>query len=310
MVDMGAYEFVGQIDDDNCYPPQGVGVIDARQPHPPNDCRLTARQGFGYGNDLITIAFDPPVAGADDVQFWDLSESDIERQSQSCLEQAPPLEPNDIATVSYLGNGDYEIGLQRPISAEFVTTISLGEDHSAIYASLPADVSSDCTSAPADINYVIDCINHVRTCEDWQCDVDRSTVCGPPDILRTIDLLNGSGKYIPWNYVSLKPNICQGGGESAGGGGSRSLPAVLTRAEANAEFMDGFVEYLTTSVTWDASSKADFELISDALTWFCVDNLSPNERATLADKLQDPSLTFASPFAEEMVPEIVNALLD
>lgn len=159
-------------------------------------------------------------------------------------------------------------------------------------------------------NYVIDCINGVRTCEIWQCDVDRSGLCGPPDILRTIDLLNGSGKYIPWLNVSLKPNICQGGGESAGGGGNRSLPAVLPRAGANAEFIDGFVEYLTTAVTWDASGKADFELISDALTWFCLDNLSPDERATLADKLQDPSLTFASPLAEEMVPEIVYVLLN
>ena len=288
-------------------------MIDARQPHPPGDCSLDARQGFGYGNELIIIAFDPPVAGADDVEFWNLSESGIEQQSLSCLEQAPPLEPNEIVSVSYLPlpeQGKYEITLARPISAGYVTTISLGEDHSGIYASLPADVSSDCTSAPPDINYVIDCINGVRTCELWQCDVNRVPPCRPSDILRTIDLLNGAGKYIPWLNVSLDPNICQGGGESAGGGGSRSLPGVLTRAEANAEFMDGFVEYLTTAVTWDASGKADFELISGALTWFCVDNLSPDERATLADKLQDPSLTFASPLAEEMVPEIVSALLD
>ena len=53
-----------------------------------------------------------------------------------------------------------------------------------------------------------------------------------------------------------------------------------------------------------------FEFIVQALTGFCVDNLSPDERTTLADKLQDPSLTFASPLAEEMVPEIVSALLD
>ncbi|UCC29234.1 MAG: hypothetical protein JSU86_13650 [Phycisphaerales bacterium] len=97
VVDMGAYEFAGQIDDDNCYPPRGV--IDARQPHPPGDCSLDARQGFGYGNDPIIIAFDPPVAGADDVQFWNLVESGIEQQSESCLEEEepPPWSPTRLS---------------------------------------------------------------------------------------------------------------------------------------------------------------------------------------------------------------------
>ena len=68
---------------------------------------------------------------------------------------------------------------------------------------LPADVSADSTSAPADILYLIDCLNGVRTCEMWQCDVDRSDMCGPPDILRVIDLLNGAGVYRSWLNVSI-----------------------------------------------------------------------------------------------------------
>ncbi|UCC29190.1 MAG: hypothetical protein JSU86_13420 [Phycisphaerales bacterium] len=63
---------------------------------------------------------------------------------------------------------------------------------------LPANVNGDTKSAPADILYLIDCLNGVRTCESWQCDVDRSERCGPPDILRVIDLLNGAGSYDPW----------------------------------------------------------------------------------------------------------------
>jgi len=70
---------------------------------------------------------------------------------------------------------------------------------------LPADVSADRTSAPADILWLIDCLNGVRSCEYWQCDVDCSELCGPPDILRVIDLLNGAGCYDPWLNRSLPP---------------------------------------------------------------------------------------------------------
>ncbi len=91
----------------------------------------------------------------------------------------------------------------------------------------------------------------------------------------------------------------------------QSAPGVaLTGVEASAEFMDGFVEFLTTSVTRDAESKEDFKLISDALARFCVDNLLPCERASLAERLQDPFLKFESPVAEEMVPEIVKTLIE
>lgn len=71
------------------------------------------------------------------------------------------------------------------------------------FGSLPADVSADSTSAPADILYIIDCLNGARTCEMWQCDVDRSDLCAPPDILRVIDLLNGAGVYDSWLNASI-----------------------------------------------------------------------------------------------------------
>lgn len=70
---------------------------------------------------------------------------------------------------------------------------------------LPADVSGDLTSAPADILWLIDCLNGVRSCEYWQCDVDCSELCEPPDILRVIDLLNAAGCYDPWLNFSLPP---------------------------------------------------------------------------------------------------------
>jgi hypothetical protein len=82
--------------------------------------------------------------------------------------------------VEYTGNGD---------------TICLGYH--------PANVNGDSTSAAADILAIINCLNLVQPgvyCP-WgiaSCDVDRSGLCAPADILRVIDLLNGADAYVPW----------------------------------------------------------------------------------------------------------------
>ena len=68
-------------------------------------------------------------------------------------------------------------------------------------------------------------------------------------------------------------------------------------AGGNGPFINVFVTHMSTVVITDTQSEADFKMIVDAIVGFCVDNLSRNERATLGDKLQDPSLTFASPLA-------------
>lgn len=72
---------------------------------------------------------------------------------------------------------------------------------------LPGDVNGDGTSAPVDILDLIDDLNHVRVpaLNEWQCDIDRSALCAPPDILREIDLLNGAHTSRPWNGVRLPP---------------------------------------------------------------------------------------------------------
>ncbi|UCC31951.1 MAG: hypothetical protein JSU86_06665, partial [Phycisphaerales bacterium] len=59
----------------------------------------------------------------------------------------------------------------------------------------------------SDILWLIDCLNGVRSCEKkpWQCDVDWSGMCGPPDILRLIDLLNGVRAYDSWLYIRILP---------------------------------------------------------------------------------------------------------
>jgi hypothetical protein len=39
----------------------------------------------------------------------------------------------------------------------------------------------------------------------WQCDIDRSGQCAPPDILSLVDLLNGAGMYDVWLGRTLPP---------------------------------------------------------------------------------------------------------
>ncbi len=134
---------------------------------------------------------------------------------------------SDASCAAAVGPGDFSVSVHpaetpptitdaikdgATVTLVFDRLISTGKWTCVTYAdtttclgSLPGDVSAaDNTSAPADILYVIDCLNGVRTCEMWQCDVDRSDMCGPPDILRVIDLLNGAGVYDPWLNVSME----------------------------------------------------------------------------------------------------------
>lgn len=114
-----------------------------------------------------------------------------------------PAESPPTITDAVVDGATVTLVFDRLISTGKWTCVAHGETTRCL-GSLPADVSADRTSAPADILYVIDCLNGVRTCEMWQCDVDRSNVCAPPDILRVIDLLNGAGVYDPWLNVSME----------------------------------------------------------------------------------------------------------
>ncbi len=69
---------------------------------------------------------------------------------------------------------------------------------------LPGDADNDRTSLASDIPYLIDCIIGDETCGDYQCDIDRSGLCGASDILREIDLLNGAEEYLDWLNESLQ----------------------------------------------------------------------------------------------------------
>ena len=63
---------------------------------------------------------------------------------------------------------------------------------------LPGDVGSDGTTDAADVLDEINCLTKPGSCELHQCDADRSGDCATADLLRVIDLLNGSGTYVAW----------------------------------------------------------------------------------------------------------------
>ena len=70
---------------------------------------------------------------------------------------------------------------------------------------LPGDANGDRTAAPGDILEIIDNLNLTRVPPllPYQCDLDRSAVCAPADILTEIDLLNGANGWPVQNGQTL-----------------------------------------------------------------------------------------------------------
>jgi hypothetical protein len=65
---------------------------------------------------------------------------------------------------------------------------------------------------------------------------------------------------------------------------------------------------VTTVTLPDAGAQTQFEQVIKELVDWSLNHLSPEERKDLADRLQEPTLEFESPFAAKMIPAIVEAL--
>jgi hypothetical protein len=116
--------------------------------------------------------------------------------------------PNTITSIVDNGNGTFNVNLARTISIGAVTTLTYtdggGTPYRGVFTSHPANVNADTASAAPDILAIIDQLNNMAP-KPWglySCDVDQSGVCGPADILRVIDLLNGADCFDPWLGVS------------------------------------------------------------------------------------------------------------
>lgn len=166
------------------------GVVDARQPHPPNDA--------GELQGIDTIVLTGPVNPYATLDCWSLVETGD-----------GGLGANRITVLNTDSFGRYTLTLARPITPGEATTITYQDDGggqtNGVFISHPGNVNADSQSSPSDILRLIDYINGVAT-SPWSIyseDVDHSGLLGPPDILRTIDLLNGAGLFAPWLNTPL-----------------------------------------------------------------------------------------------------------
>ncbi len=66
---------------------------------------------------------------------------------------------------------------------------------------LPGDANGGRAAVPSDILDIVDSLNGVRVppLTLAQCDIDRSGICAPADLITEIDLLNGSNTFVVWN---------------------------------------------------------------------------------------------------------------
>lgn len=285
------------------------GTIDARQPHPPTDSGMAARQGIGSSNSYtggpepIVVTLYPAVSCLGGTACWELCETGIEEVDTG----STSLAENYITHVEETSSGTYEIYLARPISAGHWTTITyLGDGSHVEYASLPGDANGNETTTSADTLALINYLNSAATPPygDYSMDLDHSGVPTGADVARLVDILNGTDKFIAWNLESLPENSCVG--ESMMFGGQMEA----SQENLDATFAAGFLAYVTTVEITDQESYSTFVQIADALTFWCTVSLDEEDIADLIDTLGDPELVYASVEAQEYSANIIAELAE
>lgn len=162
--------------------------VDARRPHAPNAPGTLQ----GYNSIAVTFNNSCNMAGVNTGSF-----------SVSCNPAGAPC-----PTISNANTIDHTttVTLSSVIPAGKWTCIThTASGDQACIGSLPGDASGNLTTAPADILDIIDNLNGVRipALALDHCDMDRSGVCLPADIIAEIDMLNGANGFIVWNAKSL-----------------------------------------------------------------------------------------------------------
>ena len=308
------------------------GTRDARQPHPQGTAGTavspTSRQGIGSPTEPIVITLD--VCGASSLQCWAFCETGIESVDTG----TPLLSANHIASVHERVDqpGVYEITLQRPISAGRWTAIRYMAPswQWVSWASLPANANGDSIASSLDIQKHDDCcVKHLCAPKygNYSCDIDHDGQVTSQDTLTLTNLLNGAGTFIVWNGRTLGTNTCFagiGGGNcadaSCGGGIEPMATAMLigppgsptdelTTPEAqNAYFADWFVAFAVSADPANSTEVADLALIVDALTKWCVDHFTAEERGSLAARLAVASREAASSTGKNLALAAVEEL--
>ncbi len=170
------------------------GTIDARQPH----SAMTAqpRQGIGSPGGVGTLA--EPIRVQMIPQF-----ADLENCFSLCETAPDPVKGgNFISSVTFIGSGRYQILLDRAITAGEVTTIQyLGDLSFAQFTAHPGNVNADPATNLTDVIRLVDCCLGGLCSVPYgmrSCDLDRSTIVGPLDLLTAMNMLNGAEAYEEW----------------------------------------------------------------------------------------------------------------
>ncbi len=163
-------------------------AIDARRPYPPNTPGTP--QGWNY----IDLTFDCDTTGQTIADY----------AVSVAANGTPPAVP---AISSVIPTGTtIRLNLNSPIPPGAWTCFTYTPANlKKCIGFLPADANGDRTSSPADILVLVDNLNGIRVppLPLAQCDIDRSAICGAPDLLTEIDLLNGANNFGIWNAKNL-----------------------------------------------------------------------------------------------------------
>lgn len=180
------------------------GTVDARQPSTRQAATprhgIGAPGGGGVRRESIVIVLDPPVADA--AGCFSLCETGVDISG-----------PNGIQSVTYNGNGVYELLLAHAIAPGRVTKIEYtGDGSEVVYTSHPGNVDAGPAANSADVEEHMDCCLTGLCSPMWgnySCDIDRSLGITPADLLFTVDLLNGTQQWDVWNNTNLpSPAAC------------------------------------------------------------------------------------------------------
>jgi hypothetical protein len=167
----------------DCNPPNWT--IDARIPHDPSDATVL------LNDDIIELTFNiVPDA---------LTPNDFYLSFAGCPDPCALEGITTSGTTAMLKFPD-----RLPVS--FWTEVyHLESRRRCRVGSLPADADGNGTSDTDDINRLIANLRHAywRSLILEECDIDRSFLCAPADLLMAVDLLNGSGAFTPWKGQSI-----------------------------------------------------------------------------------------------------------
>lgn len=169
------------------------GTVDARQPHELGD--PLALQGIGGVEEPIFIDLGEAGATIDCFALCETAENEL-------------TEPNSIASVTDHGDGTYTVLLEKPIAANAATRIVYADESAIEYISHPANVNADSTASASDVLWIVDVVNGLAVPQHgrYSSDIDHSGIVATPDILRTIDLLNGADA-LPTQLGTLLPQV-------------------------------------------------------------------------------------------------------